>query len=217
MVPWANPRPQTKWHLSVQPFLQGSLVWQTDWQIYRPTDHATRSVTIGRIYVRSTAMWPNNQQSQWRRWTSCRTSSMAVDPVIRLSNLNCDGSLHTSPTTCVTVSQYNQHPSTTSDTRQPRPTPVNHVWHPSTTPDTHEQRPTPINHVSHPSTTSNTHQPRPTPVNHVRHPSTTSHTHQPRPTPIKHVRHPSTTSDTHQPCTQRQHTCPTNLCNYNVL
>ena len=29
---------------------------QTD----RPTDHATRSVTIGRIYVRSTAMRPNN-------------------------------------------------------------------------------------------------------------------------------------------------------------
>jgi len=26
----------------------------------RPTDHATRSETIGRIYVRSTAMWPNN-------------------------------------------------------------------------------------------------------------------------------------------------------------
>ena len=24
----------------------------------RPTDHATRWVTIGRIYVRSTAMWP---------------------------------------------------------------------------------------------------------------------------------------------------------------
>jgi len=41
---------------SVQPFLQGSLVWQTD----RPTDHATRSVRIGRIYVRSTAMRPNN-------------------------------------------------------------------------------------------------------------------------------------------------------------
>jgi len=42
----------------VQPFLQGSLVWQLD----RPTaDHATRSVTIGRIYVRrpSTAMRPN--------------------------------------------------------------------------------------------------------------------------------------------------------------
>ena len=26
----------------------------------RPTDHATRSVTIGCIYVRTTAMWPNN-------------------------------------------------------------------------------------------------------------------------------------------------------------
>ena len=41
---------------SVQPFLRGSPVWQTD----RPTDHATRSVRIGRIYVRSTAMRPNN-------------------------------------------------------------------------------------------------------------------------------------------------------------
>jgi len=38
---------------SIQQFLQGSLLWQTD----RQTDHhATRSVTIGRIYVRSTAM-----------------------------------------------------------------------------------------------------------------------------------------------------------------
>jgi len=27
--------------------------------IDRPTDHATRSVRIGRIYVRSTAMRPN--------------------------------------------------------------------------------------------------------------------------------------------------------------
>jgi len=34
---------------SIQPFLQGSLVWQTD----RQTDHATRSVATGRIYVRS--------------------------------------------------------------------------------------------------------------------------------------------------------------------
>ena len=37
---------------SLQPFLQGSLVWLTD----RPTDHDTRSVTIGCMYVRSTAM-----------------------------------------------------------------------------------------------------------------------------------------------------------------
>ena len=35
---------------SVQPFLQGLLVWQTD--------HATRSVTIGRIYVHGTTIWP---------------------------------------------------------------------------------------------------------------------------------------------------------------
>jgi len=27
---------------------------------HRPTDHASRSITIGRIYVRSTAMRPNN-------------------------------------------------------------------------------------------------------------------------------------------------------------
>jgi len=38
--------------------LQGSLVWQTD----RPTDHGTWSVTTGCIYVRSTAMWPNNKK-----------------------------------------------------------------------------------------------------------------------------------------------------------
>jgi len=38
---------------SVQLFLQGSLVWQTE----RPTDHAARSVIIG--YVCNTAMRPN--------------------------------------------------------------------------------------------------------------------------------------------------------------
>jgi len=47
---------------SVQPFLQGSLVWQTD----RPTDHATRSIRIGRIYVRSTAMRPNNTHTSYK-------------------------------------------------------------------------------------------------------------------------------------------------------
>jgi len=35
---------------------------QTD----QPTDHATRSVTTGRIYTRSTAMWPNN--SKWSKY-----------------------------------------------------------------------------------------------------------------------------------------------------
>ena len=47
---------------SVQPFLQGSLVWQTDRLTDRPTDDATRSVRIGRIYVRSTAMRPKNDR-----------------------------------------------------------------------------------------------------------------------------------------------------------
>jgi len=40
----------------VRAYLQGSLVRQTD----RQTDHTTRSVVTGRIYVCSTAMQPNN-------------------------------------------------------------------------------------------------------------------------------------------------------------
>jgi len=40
---------------SVQPFLQGH---DRDRQTIRQTDHATSSVTIGCIYVRSTAMRP---------------------------------------------------------------------------------------------------------------------------------------------------------------
>jgi len=44
---------------SLHPFLQGSLVQQTDRQIDRPTYHAPRSVTTGCIFVRSTgAMRP---------------------------------------------------------------------------------------------------------------------------------------------------------------
>jgi len=35
----------------------------TDRQTDRPTDHATRSVRIGRIYVRSTVMRPNNNNT----------------------------------------------------------------------------------------------------------------------------------------------------------
>jgi len=41
---------------SLELFLQGSLLWQTD----RPTDHTSRSVTIGCICVHSTTMWPEN-------------------------------------------------------------------------------------------------------------------------------------------------------------
>ena len=51
----SEPTTQTT-SLLVQPFLQGSLVWQTD----RPTDHTTRSLKIGNICVRNTAMRPNN-------------------------------------------------------------------------------------------------------------------------------------------------------------
>jgi len=52
---------------SVQLFLQGSLVWQTDRQTNRQTtdrstDYATPSVTIGRTYVCSTAMQPNKNK-----------------------------------------------------------------------------------------------------------------------------------------------------------
>ena len=31
----------------------------------RPTEHATRSVTIGRIYVRNSAMWSNDMYDTW--------------------------------------------------------------------------------------------------------------------------------------------------------
>ena len=43
---------------SIQPFLQGVRSWQTDWQ----TDHAIPYVT-GRIYIRSTVMQLNNNNS----------------------------------------------------------------------------------------------------------------------------------------------------------
>ena len=50
---------------SVEPFLQGSLY--CDRQTDRETDHATRSVTIGHIYVHSTAMRPNHDSRIYRR------------------------------------------------------------------------------------------------------------------------------------------------------
>jgi len=43
---------------SVQPFLQGSLVWQTDQPTDRPTDNTTRSVTTDRIYGRCSLIIP---------------------------------------------------------------------------------------------------------------------------------------------------------------
>ena len=47
--------------LSHQKFLHGSL---GDSPTDRPTDHATRSLTIGGIYVRSTVIWYNNRNAR---------------------------------------------------------------------------------------------------------------------------------------------------------
>jgi len=60
---------------SVQPFLQGSLVYNR--LTYRPTDHTTRSETIGRIYVRSTAMRPNKYKVQ--TFEMCKNSAVKSD------------------------------------------------------------------------------------------------------------------------------------------
>jgi len=39
---------------------------------YRPTDHTTPSVTIGGIYVRSTAMWPKTINTRWNKDSSVK-------------------------------------------------------------------------------------------------------------------------------------------------
>jgi len=46
--------------ISIGSFIFAWLTSVTDWQTDRQTDHATRSVTIGRIYVRSTVVRPNS-------------------------------------------------------------------------------------------------------------------------------------------------------------
>ena len=50
----------------VETFLQGSLLWQTDWLTDRPTDHATRLVTKGHICGLTTAaIWrPSSRERQ---------------------------------------------------------------------------------------------------------------------------------------------------------
>jgi len=58
VVPWTHPSPQPKWHLNQ--FSRFSRAHLCDRETDRPTDHATGSVTIDCIYVRSTAMRPNN-------------------------------------------------------------------------------------------------------------------------------------------------------------
>ena len=44
----------------------------------RQTDHATRSVTIDRIYVRSTAMRPNNSNNPTYSAPECRKTSVVA-------------------------------------------------------------------------------------------------------------------------------------------
>jgi len=61
MISWAHPSPQPKRQRQLDRFSSfAGLTTVSDRQTDRPTDHATRSVTIGRIYIRSTAMRPNN-------------------------------------------------------------------------------------------------------------------------------------------------------------
>jgi len=56
ILPWTYPSPQPKRHLDR--FSGFSRVHDRDRQTDRQTSHVTPSVTIGRIYVRSTAMRP---------------------------------------------------------------------------------------------------------------------------------------------------------------
>ena len=69
--PWGSRPPSNTWFLgptrvqnpngiSIGSAVFAGLTSVRDRQTDRPTDHATRSVTIGRIYVRSTAMRPKN-------------------------------------------------------------------------------------------------------------------------------------------------------------
>ena len=58
MLIWAHPSPHPKRHLDR--FSRFCRAHDRDRQTDRQTDHVTRSVTIGRIYVSSTAMRPNN-------------------------------------------------------------------------------------------------------------------------------------------------------------
>ena len=64
MVPLAHQSPQPKQHLNRFSYI--CRAHDRD----RPTDHATLSVTIGRIYVLSNAMWPNNDNNN--KWRQCR-------------------------------------------------------------------------------------------------------------------------------------------------
>jgi len=57
-------RPHNANGISIGSTVFAGLTSVTDRPTNRPTDHATRSVTIGHIYVRSTAMRPNNNYTE---------------------------------------------------------------------------------------------------------------------------------------------------------
>jgi len=68
MVPWAHPTQVLNSNgISIGSAVFAGLTSVTDRQTDRQTDHATRSLTIDRIYVRSTAMWSNNHRRRRRR------------------------------------------------------------------------------------------------------------------------------------------------------
>jgi len=69
---------------SVQPFLQGLLVWQTD----RQTDHATQSVTIGRIYVLWCGMRPNYNNSNCRLTAEGHNFRAEMDVIVHSLQVN---------------------------------------------------------------------------------------------------------------------------------
>jgi len=54
--------------ISIGAAVFAGLTSETDRLTDRPTHHGTRSVTIGRIYVRSTAMRPNKQKNTKNPW-----------------------------------------------------------------------------------------------------------------------------------------------------
>jgi len=71
---------------SLLPFLQASLVRQTDSPTDRLTDHATRPVTIGRMYVLSTAMRCNN--TTWLMWDMAKPHTRFTHWLLT-SSLHC--------------------------------------------------------------------------------------------------------------------------------
>jgi len=111
MVPWAKLSLQSKWHFNRFSYFcrVHGRERQTNWQIDRMTNTdrqtTTLSVTIGRIYVCSTVMQPNNNnnqaQSEYKHsLTFCvrRYVVIAMKPVHRLQICPIVAQLEGTPT-----------------------------------------------------------------------------------------------------------------------